>query len=269
MSCAASSILLEVIPSVGGTIELDTTALEKSPLATTSDVDAGGILGEPLPYTVQGDDFVTLLLLAGLLTMMTAFSVSRQFFVHQVGAMFRGVREDASVSMQTTAEMNFQIVMLLQSALMLGITGYYVSMGVHELEGHGTASRLWVAFGVALAYFLVRVLLYACTCWTFFESRSVMLWMKNLVLISSMEGVLLFPAVLVQIYFGLPLWLLVGCVAVVFVLEKALVFYRLNAIFFSRNGRFLHNFLYFCALEVVPLACAAYAWGAVTGGSSV
>lgn len=48
--------------------------------------------------------------------------------------------------------------------------------------------------------------------------------------------------------------------ATVLALFKMLTFYKCYAIFFKRMGVFLQLFLYFCALEAIPLAAL---WGAL------
>ena len=44
----------------------------------------------------------------------------------------------------------------------------------------------------------------------------------------------------------------------VIVIVKLLSFYKANIIFFRRKGLFLQSFLYFCALELMPLGAL---WG--------
>ena len=41
---------------------------------------------------------------------------------------------------------------------------------------------------------------------------------------------------------------------IVLILVKSLTFFKSYVIFFRRKGYFLQNILYFCALELVPLA---------------
>ena len=71
--------------------------------------------------------------------------------------------------------------------------------------------------------------------------------------ISSMEGVLLFPALLLQAYFQFPVQNVVYYCFGAVILIKLLTFYKSYIIFFSQKGLYLQNILYFCALEMVPL----------------
>ena len=83
-------------------------------------------------------------------------------------------------------------------------------------------------------------------------------WMKTYLYLISMEGVLLFPVVMLLAYFNLPMENAIVYVGIVVILGKILSFYKTYVIFFRGNGIFLQNFLYFCALEMTPLASL---WG--------
>ena len=87
----------------------------------------------------------------------------------------------------------------------------------------------------------------------FFGSGPSQRWLKTLLFIAATEGVLLFPVVLLVVYFDLPLENAVYYYGFVFIFTKILAFYKSWTIFFRQNGIFLQIFLYFCALEIVPL----------------
>ena len=68
-----------------------------------------------------------------------------------------------------------------------------------------------------------------------------------------MEGVLLSPFVLLHVFGSLSLQITLIGVASVVILAKILTFYKCYLIFFQRFGAILQIFLYFCALEMIPL----------------
>ena len=65
---------------------------------------------------------------------------------------------------------------------------------------------------------------------------------------------MLFPIVLLLSFFNLNVKSALICTLIVLMLVKSLTFFKSFAIFFRRKGNFLQNILYFCALELVPLA---------------
>ena len=77
--------------------------------------------------------------------------------------------------------------------------------------------------------------------------------MKALLFITAIEGVLLFPAVMMQAYFDLSVKTVVIYVVTVLVFVKLLTIFKCFIIFFYRNVVKLQIILYFCALELVPM----------------
>ena len=78
--------------------------------------------------------------------------------------------------------------------------------------------------------------------------------------ISSMEGVILLPAVLLQAYFGMSEKSVIIYFIIVLFFVKILTFFKCYAVFFRTNVVKLQIILYFCALEIVPLLAF---WGAL------
>ena len=107
--------------------------------------------------------------------------------------------------------------------------------------------------GYAAAYFLLKALLYSITGWVFFDKKKNEQWMKAYLFLVSCEGVLLFPAIMLMIYFGFSIQTALIYTLIVVGIIKILSFYKCFIIFFRRKGAFLQIILYFCALEVVPL----------------
>ena len=78
-------------------------------------------------------------------------------------------------------------------------------------------------------------------------------FLTSLLFITSLEGILLFPSVLLLAYFHIPPQSVVYYCATVVVLAKILTFYKAHVTFFRQNADFLQIILYFCALEMIPL----------------
>ena len=77
--------------------------------------------------------------------------------------------------------------------------------------------------------------------------------MKTKLFLVSMEGVILFPIVMLLAYFDLSVSSAVIYSIVIVSLVKILTLYKLSVIFFRQRGSFLQIILYFCALEVIPM----------------
>lgn len=94
--------------------------------------------------------------------------------------------------------------------------------------------------------------------WVFFHRQNNEQWNRSWRLLSATEGVLLFPLVLLVVYFDLPLPSAFIYTASIIVLVKILTFYKSFTIFFSQSNVHLQIILYFCALELMPIVTS---WG--------
>ena len=68
-----------------------------------------------------------------------------------------------------------------------------------------------------------------------------------------MEGVLLFPVLLLRAYFHFQLQSAAIYTLCVVIFIKILTIYKTYVIFFNQKALYLQIILYFCALETVPL----------------
>lgn len=219
-----------------------------------------GVLGDPVPYSVGNDNTITAILLACFVLAMVALSKSFGFIIRQ-GQNFFHTTKRAFDMTETDYERRFQSFLMLQTSILLGITYYQVEneMGVAELEESQLAA-IGIFAALAACYFVLKRLLYAIVNWTFFDYKKNGQWIKAWLFLTSIEGVALFPIVLLRIYFNMPLHNMLVAVAAVIILVKILTFYKCYVIFFKGMGGFLQIFLYFCAVEIVPVMVL---WGAL------
>lgn len=216
--------------------------------------DRYGVAGDPVPYTLRGDNLFTSLMLISFVILVVSLSNARRFIVRQLKDFFYFPHNDSNIS-ETLNELRFQLFLVLLVCLLLAITTYQYAREYVADSFMIDSDFLLVGLftGSFLGYFLVKGLLYWLINAVFFEPRSCTHWLKQLLFITATEGVLLFPAVLLLVYFDLAIEKAAYYFAFVLILAKILTFYKAWSIFFRRKGIFLQFFLYFCALEIVPL----------------
>ena len=148
--------------------------------------------------------------------------------------------------------MRFHLFLVMQTSLLLSIIYYFFTRGGERgrLDSDSQLLTIGVFFTAFIAYFILKNIIYGIVNWVFFSRKDRGKWSKTWLFLTSLEGVLLFPLVLLQVYFSLSLQ-----AALIY---KMLSFYKCYAIFFKRSGASLQIFLYFCALEVMP---ALALWG--------
>ena len=215
-----------------------------------------GVAGDPVPYTISGDNTITSLLLICFIFAMISFARTHDFIFRQAKDFFAAPRGGLTTEVtETTSEFRFQFFLGAQTCLLAAIiTFFYVQDRVADTFALRSQYMLiWIFFGCFLGYFLLKSLLYAVVNWAFFDKKHNRTWQKSLLFIVCVEGVVFFPLVLLQAYFNMSMQSAIIYALIVIVLTKLLVFYRSYIIFFRQNNVFLQNILYFCALEIVPL----------------
>jgi hypothetical protein len=107
-------------------------------------------------------------------------------------------------------------------------------------------------------YFIVKAIVHSIAAITFFGGKKNRQLTHTSLFLTTMEGFFLYPAILLLGYLNVAHQTIIYYVLTVVFLVKLLSFYKCYVIFFRQNGIFLQIILYFCALEIVPLAAL---WG--------
>jgi len=219
-------------------------------------VRPSGYAAESLPYRLWRDDWITGTLLLIFLLGVYLIHRSRKFFLLQAKNFFYPSNEMKNASLVETSissDANFL------SAFLLSIMGALVVFGYIQYEYGiflGSVSP-YVLLGVFvvgwLIYFIFRRMIYSFVNWIFFSKEQRRFFNEAYSFLLYLEAILIFPAILVAIYFNLPpLYCLFGALGLV-ILVKVLLTYKSYFIFFKNLFGSLHLIVYLCALEVAPL----------------
>lgn len=221
------------------------------------ELDGGryGVAGDPVPYTIRGDNTITALLLGCFVLALIAFSKSRRFLFRQTKNFFYEPRTLTTEFSETTNELRFQSFLVLQTCLLFAIVSFlYTQDCVADTFILSSQYQLVaIFFGVFVGYYALKMLIYWFVNSVFFGKKKSTRWLKSFLFITSFEGVALFPLVMLQSYFDLSIQNAVFYVAFVIVLVKLLLLYKSYVVFFGHKTFFLQIILYFCALEIMPL----------------
>lgn len=214
-----------------------------------------GVAGDPVPYSIKGDDMITGLLLGCIVLALVAFARSRRFIVRQAKNFFRIESRGTTEITETTGEFRFQFFLVLQTCLLFSLIAYFYT---HESISDAfvfTSQYQLIAlfFGIFAAYYIVKAMLSAFVNWVFFDKRGNEQWLKAQLFLTSMLGEALFPMVMLQSYFGLTVQNAAYYIVFVIGLVKILSFYKTYLIFFRCRAFNSQIILYFCTLEIMPL----------------
>ncbi len=213
-----------------------------------------GVAGDPVPYSILHDDIITGLLLFCFVTYVIAFSKTKTFLTRQFKNFFYQSRGTTEIN-ETANEIRFQIYLVALTAIMLALLFYF-----YTLRYIGTTfvlqspyQLILIFLGIILVWLLTKIVLYSLVNDIFFNTKNNVQWIKTLLFIYTLEGALLYPAVITWAYMGMLEKNVIIYAVFVFILVKILTFYKTYSIFFVRNVVRLQIILYFCALEIVPL----------------
>lgn len=217
-----------------------------------------GLLGDDVPYSVGNDNSIAIVLLVCFVLSMTAISFSRGFLLRQIRNFFYMPRSESDIT-ETGFEVGVQVVLVLQSALVGGVLCYLFSGKWLAADFmYGSQLKVIAIFtAVFVAYFILKKLAYSIVDWVFFSPKKSDTWVHARTFLASAEGILIFPMLLLTVYFDIPLETTAIYILCVIILVKILSFYKCYVIFFQRGRQYVQNFLYFCALEIVPLLALA------------
>ena len=230
-----------------------------STLRTDLPYRSHGVVGMPMPYTLKGDDTIVSLLFVYLVLFIVSWAQSRHFIIKQLKNFFYERHSDDE---ETGKELQFQTFLCLVNCLVLA-TGSYL-MATKAIAGTFLFKTDLILIatltGVFAAFFALRWLAGSIVNLTFFGVKKNLQWMKVQLLVTACEGVLLFPMLLLLVYFDFSAENALYYFGFVLVLNKILTFYKCWLIFFKQNNGYFQIILYLCALEIAPLLAFGGLW---------
>lgn len=218
-----------------------------------------GVAGDPVPYSIAGDNLISSVLLACFVFALIAIAKSGNFIRRQFKNFFYTQREGTTEITETSGELRFQLFLVLQTCLLLSLVFFfYKGSYVGSAFTVPQYATIGIYTAIFIAYFGVKAMLYAGVNWVFFDKKKNEQWNKCMLFLPSIEGIALFPVVMLSVYFNLSLQTTIIYTAAVVILVKLLAFYKSYLIFFRKTDVVVQSFLYFCALEIMPLGSL---WG--------
>ena len=214
-----------------------------------------GISGDPVPYKLSNDVFVTGTLL--LCLFMASFVVSRS--MHAIGLQIKNFffnrDRNESFSLKSEGEVKNQLFVVVLESFVLSLL--FFSYAEFKLVGDFTTVSpyllLFADMGVCLGYFALKYLIYATFNWTFFTEENRGIWFDSYNLVTFGKAVTMLPLVLIILYFNLSLEVCIYAFIIVIGLYELLILYKTKQIFFGMPFGIVPTILYFCTLELLPL----------------
>lgn len=192
-----------------------------------------GVAGDPVPYSIARDNVITLLLLGCFVLALIAYAKSKGFILRQAKDFFRPPHNEKLTSIsETSGELRFQLFLVLQSSLLMAlIFFFYVQRNITDTFIIDQYQAIGVFAAIITAYAMLKAVAYSVTGWVFFDRRRNDLWMKSFLFLLAMEGVCIFPIVMLRAYFDMPVHTTLLSTAIVLGIFKLLSLYKSYLIF--------------------------------------
>ena len=215
---------------------------------------SGGMIGEPIPYSLRSDWMVTTVLFMCMVLVTVVFSKGRKYWLQAIRNLSLNRERGSMFDEVTAADVRHTFLLVAHSFLMLGLCVYYY--WVHKnpiLLEKVSHSYLLIgfAFSVVVLQFL-RWILYQMVNWAFFQKVRNKLWMTAFFHLYMVLGLCFLPVFLLVVYFDVSLQISFWIIGILLFLAKIALFWKCFSNFFAKIYGVLHLILYFCALEILP-----------------
>ncbi|MGL4851776.1 MAG: DUF4271 domain-containing protein [Phocaeicola sp.] len=211
---------------------------------------------EPItrPYLLRSDGMVTCFLLFCFIVLSYVLSRTKNYLIQGVKSFFDSKNRVGLFDIFTASDARYRLALLFQSCVLLGFCLYELLLNhnylVFSIYPHPWLLALFI--GAFILFFFAKYLLFQLINSVFFEKTKQILWIDSYFNVLVSIGFLLFPIILLVVYFDLSDTHTIYLSLIVIFISKTLLFYKCNSTFFNKIHRYLHLILYFCALEIVP-----------------
>ncbi|MBO4810874.1 MAG: DUF4271 domain-containing protein [Prevotella sp.] len=218
------------------------------------------VAGTPRPYAVSSDNVLTASLILCFVVFVVALSHQGWLLARQAKDLLNTHHNSAEDVPLT--HLGFHLFMMLVCCHLLAIASYIFAIELLHYDFSLEPQSLVVAvfLGLFLAYFLLKWMAYSFVNGVFFGKRARQQWTLSYLLLVALEAVLLFPLVLLLVYFDINAEKALFALVFIVFLNKILTFYKAWSIFFREKTLSLQIFLYFCTLEIMPMLAMGGIW---------
>lgn len=223
--------------------------------STFVNVKPTGVAGDPVPYQFRTDSIVTVILMVSFFLIVWVTTLSRHYLRKQAKEFFHYRQRNNLFSERTQTELRGQIFLIFQTCFLLSILffDYTQEFQTEVFNQISPYKILGVSMGILCLYFALKIGMYTFVNNVFFEQKKNEQWTETYLLCILGMGLALLPLALLVVYFDFAFANTTICLACIITVYKILLFYKCSRIFFNYTLGFVHLFLYFCTLEIIPI----------------
>ncbi len=212
---------------------------------------------ESRSYELRNDDWITGALLFSFFFSAFFIRYIRHFLIIRTKEFFSVNASDSTDvhEIKTSIENRYSLFMGILLALMYAIAFYGYTQHTLKVFMGPLSPYILIGYYIAaiLSYFLFRYLLYQFVNCIFFDKKTRVRWNNTYSYLIFSETVLLFPLLMIFVYFNFSGPVGIYSLLFLFFLAKSVLLIKTYSILFNKLHCLLHFFVYFCALEIVPM----------------
>lgn len=219
-------------------------------------VDFPGIPGDPVPYTLRTDIFITSALLISLFLFSFIAAKSLHVFLLQIKDLLHKKSRKETVMLNMDYELKSHVHIHILNSLLAGTLFFNYSKDfLPTIFNQSSPYKLILLdIGFIFCFYIIKGVAYKIVNWTFFPRQEREQWNNTHCLLSIIKTLFLFPLTLVVVYYSLPATAFLWIVGIIFTIYEGLILLKSKQYFFSYKFGLIHLFLYFCTLEIMTLA---------------
>lgn len=206
------------------------------------------------PYALHSDVYVTGVIFLCFFLLAYVITVGHRLIFQKIKSIFQERERQSLFDSEDRTGVSYRVYLFLLTSFMWGLLFFDYVQDYHPalFQEASPYIMLGVDVGMFIGFYLVKGLLYSFVNWIFFDRDRNERWMDVYFFFNYLVGIILFPLVLLVVYFDLQPQSIILYVGIVAILYIIVLFYKCFSIFFREKYGFLYLIVYFCTLEIVP-----------------
>ncbi|NDW18553.1 DUF4271 domain-containing protein [Dysgonomonas sp. 216] len=209
--------------------------------------------GTAKAFSLSQVDGVFALLLLCFLFLARIYREGTLYFKENSRLVFSS-RENISLFSETTiTEFWYNFALVFQTIFLTAIVLFSVFVEVNK-PFIPPNSFLFLALSILCigAVELIKYLFIRLVSYLFEIKEVVNVWLRSYIIIIEMMGIIAYFPILILVYSNLSHDILFMFFAVLFIISRLIIFYRIIIFFLHGNVNFLYLIVYLCSVEIVP-----------------
>ena len=218
-----------------------------------TDWDVAGVLRADAQASNTWSVLVMLLMLGILLLLLMK---NYDFLKYKFKDFMTNERRFSNAAMMPDAsELPLTLLLIIVSCGCFGFIFHDMFAGIPLLNRwlHEPYQLYGMIFALVLLFVLAKAFLYRVVNWVFFPRAKNQKWMASYFFLTAMTSFVVFVIAALYVFVNISYVEVAICLLVLLILYEFLLFYKLNANFQAKKYGQVLIFLYFCAVEIVPL----------------